>query len=70
MWQTEVSGVLPLKGITEGIISQETRTLKRLSATFVKTVTRPGRYGDGRGSQGLPLLVKPMKLGGFPIGWR
>lgn len=31
----------------------------RLSATFVKGVTTPGRYGDGRGGNGLSLLVKP-----------
>ena len=32
---------------------------KKLSAAFVKTVKRPGRYGDGRGGFGLSLLVKP-----------
>ncbi|MYC65055.1 MAG: tyrosine-type recombinase/integrase [Acidobacteriia bacterium] len=58
-----------MKGITEGITSQETRTSKRLTATFVKTVTRPGRYGDGRGSHGLSLLVKPMKFGGHSRTW-
>ena len=58
-----------MKVITEGIISQGTRTPKRLSATFVKTVTRPGRYGDGRGSHGLSLLVKPMKFGGYSRTW-
>ena len=58
-----------MKGITEGITSQETRTSKRLSATFVKTVTRPGRYGDGRGSHGLSLLVKPMMHGGYSRTW-
>ena len=35
----------------------------RLSATFVRTVTTPGRYGDGRGSHGLSLLVKAGKAG-------
>lgn len=58
-----------MKGITEVITSQETRTSNRLSATFVKTVTRPGRYGDGRGSHGLSLLVKPMKHGGYSRTW-
>ena len=58
-----------MKVITEGIISQGTRTSKRLSATFVKTVTRPGRYGDGRGRHGLSLLVKPMKFGGYSRTW-
>ena len=33
---------------------------KPLSAAFVKTITTPGRYGDGRGGHGLSLLVKPM----------
>ena len=58
-----------MKVIAEGITSQETRTPKRLSATFVKTVTQPGRYGDGRGSHGLSLLVKPMKFGGYSRTW-
>ena len=30
-----------------------------LSAAFVRTVTEPGRYGDGRGGHGLALLVIP-----------
>ena len=30
-----------------------------LSATFVRTVNVPGRYGDGRGGLGLSLLVRP-----------
>ena len=30
-----------------------------LSATFVKTVNVPGRYGDGRGGLGPSLLVRP-----------
>lgn len=30
----------------------------RLTAAFVKKVTEPGRYGDGRGGYGLSLLVK------------
>ncbi len=33
-----------------------------LSATFVKTIKRPGRYGDGRGGHGLTLLVKPTRI--------
>ena len=37
----------------------------RLSAAFVKTVNRPGRYGDGRGGHGLSLLVKPTSSGGL-----
>ena len=35
-----------------------------LSATFVRTVRQPGRYGDGRGGHGLSLLVKPTKIEG------
>ena len=31
----------------------------RLSAEFVKRIDAPGRYGDGRGSFGLSLLVQP-----------
>lgn len=41
----------------------------RLSASFVKTVNVPGRYGDGRGGHGLSLLVKPMRAGGFSKSW-
>ena len=41
----------------------------RLSATFVKNVNRPGRYGDGRGGFGLSLLVKPASAGGFAKSW-
>ena len=29
------------------------------SATFVKSINIPGRYGDGRGGLGLAFLVKP-----------
>ena len=42
---------------------------KRLSASFVRTVNRPGRYGDGRGGFGLSLLVKPKRAGGFSKTW-
>ena len=42
---------------------------QRLSATFVKSVNRPGRYGDGRGGHGLSLLVKPMAAGGWSKTW-
>ena len=42
---------------------------KRLSASFVRTVNRPGRYGDGRGGFGLSLLVKPRRGGGFSKAW-
>ena len=45
------------------------RRPQRLSASFVKTVNVPGRYGDGRGGHGLSLLVKPMRAGGFSKSW-
>ena len=45
------------------------RRPQRLSASFVKTVNVPGRYGDGRGGHGLSLLVKPMLAGGFSKSW-
>ena len=35
-----------------------------LSATFVRTIRQPGRYGDGRGGHGLSLLVKPTNIKG------
>ena len=40
-----------------------------LSATFVRSVKRPGRYGDGRGSFGLSLLVRPMRNGRTSRTW-
>ena len=40
-----------------------------LSATFVRTITRPGRYGDGRGGFGLSLLVKPADSGRLSKTW-
>lgn len=36
---------------------------KTLTAAFVKSVCVSGRYGDGRGSHGLSLLVKPTANG-------
>ena len=42
---------------------------KMLSATFVRTINIPGRYGDGRGGLGLSLLVKPASRGGFSKSW-
>ena len=42
---------------------------KRLSASFVKTVSRPGRYGDGRGGYGLSLLVKPTSTDRLSKTW-
>ena len=45
------------------------RRPKRLSAAFAKTVTRPGRYGDGHGGLGLSLMVKPRANGGLSKTW-
>ena len=42
---------------------------RRLSATFVRTVNAPGRYGDGHGGFGLSLLVKPAACGGLSKSW-
>ena len=42
---------------------------RRLSATFVRTVNSPGRYGDGHGGHGLSLLVKPAACGGLAKSW-
>ncbi|MYH50928.1 MAG: DUF4102 domain-containing protein, partial [Gammaproteobacteria bacterium] len=42
---------------------------KMLNASFVKTVRRPGRYGDGRGGYGLSLLVKPTSTGRTSKTW-
>ena len=44
-------------------------TGKPLTAAFVKTVTRPGRHGDGRGGLGVSLLVKPMSNGRVSKTW-
>ncbi len=41
----------------------------RLSARFVATVREPGRYGDGRGSGGLSLLVKRTARGHLAKSW-
>ena len=41
----------------------------RLSARFVATIERPGRYGDGRGSGGLSLLVKQTTRGHLAKSW-
>ena len=42
---------------------------KTLSATFVKTVNRPGRYGDGRGQHGLSLRVNLSSTGRSSKSW-
>ena len=40
-----------------------------LTAAFVKTINRPGRYGDGWGGHGLSLLVKPGSTGRWAKSW-
>ena len=40
-----------------------------LSAAFVRTIKRPGAYGDGRGGHGLILRVKPRQAGGVTKNW-
>ncbi len=40
-----------------------------LTAAFVRTINRPGRYGDGRGGHGLSLLVKPTVNGRWSKTW-
>ena len=40
-----------------------------LNARFCETVTRPGRYGDGRGGYGLCLNVKRMANGRTSKSW-
>ena len=42
---------------------------KTLTAAFVRTVKAAGRYGDGRGSHGLSLLVKPTANGRISKSW-
>ena len=42
---------------------------KTLSAAFVRTISRPGRYGDGHGGHGLSLLVRPMANGRTSKTW-
>ena len=41
----------------------------RLNATFVRTVTEPGRFTDGRGSYGLSLLVQRAASGRITKSW-
>ena len=41
----------------------------KLSTTYVKDLKTPGLYGDGRGSFGLRLLVKPTANGRWSKSW-
>ena len=40
-----------------------------LSAAFVKSINRPGSYGDGRGGHGLRLRVRERTTGGVSKYW-
>ena len=42
---------------------------KRLNAAFVRSVTGPGRYGDGRGGFGLSLVVAETMNGRYSKRW-
>ena len=42
---------------------------ERLSQGFIKGIAERGRYGDGHGSHGLSLLVKPRMGGGLSKTW-
>ena len=41
----------------------------RLTHTFIKSVAKAGRYGDGYGGFGLSILVQPTKNGGLSKTW-
>ena len=41
----------------------------KLTAAFVRTVNKPGRYGDGHGGYGLALIVRPRADGGVRKSW-
>ncbi len=41
----------------------------KLNAGFVRTIKKPGRYGDGHGSHGLALLVRPRASDGVRKSW-
>ncbi len=47
-----------------------TRRPATLTAAFVRTVSKPGVYGDGRGSRGLSLRVHRMKSDRLARTWR
>ena len=49
--------------------AERMRRPMRLSASFVQTVGRPGRYGDGRGGFGLSLLVRDTMNGRKSKTW-
>ncbi len=43
---------------------------RTLTAAFVRTINRPGVYGDGRGGRGLSLRVHRTKAGRISKTWR
>ncbi len=47
-----------------------TKRPRTLTAAFVRTVSRPGVYGDGRGGRGLSLRVHRTKSGRISRTWR
>ncbi|MYD00653.1 MAG: DUF4102 domain-containing protein, partial [Gammaproteobacteria bacterium] len=47
-----------------------TKRPRTLSAAFVRTVSRPGVYGDGRGGRGLSLRVHRTLDGRITKTWR
>ena len=47
-----------------------TKRPRTLTAAFVRTVSRPGVYGDGRGGRGLSLRVHRTKSGRITKTWR
>ena len=47
-----------------------TKRPRTLTAAFVRTVNRPGVYGDGRGGRGLSLRVHRTKSGRISKTWR
>ena len=54
--------------VTE-VVSTDRPKPAGLTPNFVKRVTHPGRYGDGRGGFGLSLLVKPASNGRLSKSW-
>ena len=47
-----------------------TKRPRTLTAAFVRTINRPGVYGDGRGGRGLSLRVHRTKTGRISKTWR
>ena len=45
------------------------RKPEKLTHTFIKSVAKEGRYGDGRGGLGLSLLVQKTKNGRWSKTW-